>query len=301
MYYLDIVLLINGLMDALILLFASKLLHRRIYPAFLISGALLGEIPILLALFPYNPLVHLSKVIIPLAVAGIGMRARSWGDLWECFLYFTVLTAMTGGAAYAGIVWFGLADTAAGFSLTLDNIWLLLALILVLCLCYRLWGKNNGKQSFFSQVLYRIELDFGGGSVLKTTALLDTGNELRDPLTDKPMILIQENVSLTALPRPIAEFLQCPWRDLADPCSLLWNSSNNIAERVTFIRVKGVNGQSWLPGVRSVRLKITEDGSVREKTVTAVIVPQLLSSDNKFEALLHPDHVCREKYREEIA
>lgn len=305
MYYLDLLLLVNGLMDALILFFTAKLLHRKVYPLFLITGVVIGEIPLLLTLLPYsslfNPLYNGCRVIIPLAVAGIGLRTRSWGDLLRCFLYFMVLTAMTGGAVYAVIMWLGLSDSVTGFSLTLDNIWLLPVIILLLYLCYRLWGKNTYYQAFFGQVLFKIKLDFGGGNVLTTTALLDTGNELRDPLTNKPMILIQENIAMKALPPPIVEFLQSPWRDLADPRQLVWSSGYNIAERITFIRVKGVNGVSWLPGVRSVRLRIIKENSPREKMVTAAIIPQSLSVDNKFEALLHPDHVYRETYREETA
>lgn len=305
MYYLDIVLMVNGVMDALILLFSSKLLHRKIYPACLVLGVMIGEIPVLLSVLPYNslfePLSICSKVVIPLAVAGIGMRARSWGDLIKCFLYFTVLTAMTGGVAYAGIEWFGLAGPAAGFSLTMDNLWLIFVLILLLYLCYRIWGKNNYNLAISRQVLYPVELDFGSGNVLRTTALLDTGNELRDPLTDKPMIVIQEDIALKYLPVKIIELLEGPWSDLADPRQLLWNSSDFAAPSVTFIRINSVNGQSWLPGIRSVRLKISQGNVSWENTVTAAIIPRLLSKENKFEALLHPDHVYKEKCREETA
>lgn len=299
MVYLDITLLINGAMDAFLLFFTARVFRKKITPVFFSAAVMLGTIPVLLKVFGFSLLYIISKVLIPLAMVGVGLKIKSIGELSRCLLGFSLLAALTGGSIYVFTEWFGLAKIGENWELR--NLWLLPVISLSLLVSFNLWEKLSKKNLYLDNVLYKIELDFGEKRQITLTALFDTGNDLRDPLTDKPVIVVEEKDVLQILPEKLKGFLELNWRQSVNPWSYLWKGDDYFVDKVVFIGAKGINGQCWLPGIRSTLRIFFPDNSVRELPVTAALVPQVLSKENRFQALLHPEHIREKSYKEEIA
>lgn len=301
MYYLDIMLIVNGLMDAFLLFFTSCILRKRIYAFRIFAAAVIGEIPVIFLFFEYPIIFGVSKIVVPFFLIGVGLKVKNIGDLIKGLLCFSLLAGMVGGTVYALAGWLGLTGKNGEVIITLKSVWFLPLIALFLAGCYRLWEKLQKSNMIFDNILYEVELDFEGGKILKVKALLDTGNELRDPFTDKPVMLLEEKAAYNYLPEKILEFLELPWRQSANPWPLLWRYDEYYIQKLVFISVKGINGEGWLPAIRLPRVVIRQGNSKWEKKVTVALIREVLSPDSKFQALLHPEHILKPSYKEEIA
>ncbi|HHV64752.1 MAG TPA: sigma-E processing peptidase SpoIIGA [Peptococcaceae bacterium] len=300
MIYLDIILIVNGAMDAFLLLFTAYLLRKKISGLNLFLAVLLGEIPVFLILFDLSAPLIAAKVIIPVAMVGLGLKTKSFGELARGVLYFSLLAAVSGGIYFALSAWFGLTGGENSF-LNLRDLWFLPMTALVLMAGYKFWEKSLKTNLYLDNVLYDAELCFEPERKLKVKALLDTGNELRDPLTGTPVMLLEERAAQKVLPEKIKQFLQLPWQESPNPWSYLWQDEESSLHKLVFIAAKGINGQTWLLGIRLGQVKFSQGDQEWEHPATVALVPQTLSTERKFQALLHPEHIQKLKGKEEIA
>lgn len=300
MYYLDVILIVNGAMDAVLLIFTAHLLRKKSSWFRIFLAVLLGEVPVFFVLFDLALWEALSKVLIPLAMVAIGLQVKSIRELVKGLIIFSLLASVSGGIYYALSGWLGLTGGEGTF-LALQDLWFLPLTVFVLVGGYGFWEKIQKTNLFLDHVLYDAELCFENNLSLKIKALLDTGNELRDPLTGTPVMLLEETIAQKVMPEKIQQFLQLPWRESANPWSYIWNDEEYSYQRMVFISAKGINGQTWLPGIRLGKVKISQGKREWEQPVTVALVPQTLSSDNRFQALLHPEHIHKPANKEGIA
>lgn len=296
MYYLDITLTINATMDAFLLMFTAHLLRRKVYLLNLLIGVVIGSLPVFLIVYQYPTLTLISKLLVPILMVGIALRVRDFRNLAKGVLYFSLLAAICGGLFYALLGWMGITG------ISYLTFWILPLAALVLTGGYRIWEKSSKNNQFLDSVIFEAEISFGEDKKLSVKALLDTGNDLRDPLTGTPVMLLEECSAREVLPEKVLEFLQLPWKESSNPWSILWKSDEYYLQRLVFIAAKGVNGQSWLLGIRLGKVKISQGGNIwGEQSVTVALVEQVLNSEHRFQALLHPDQIVKPVNKEEIA
>lgn len=300
MYYLDLILLVNGAMDGFLLGFTAHLLRKKIHWLNLLLAIIIGELPVIFILFDLAGLVAVSRVLIPLAMVCIGLRIKSIQEVTKGLLIFSLLAAGSAGIYYAISGWIGFTG-GEETSLTLRNFWFLPLCALLFMGGYRLWEKISKANLILDNILYDAEVFFDNEESLQVKALLDTGNELRDPLTGAPVMILEEKAALRLLPEKVQEFLQLPWRESSNPWSFLWKDEELSYQKIVFISAKGINGQTWLPGIRLGKVKIFQGGRVWEHPVTVALVPQILNNEGKYQALLHPEHIQKQAGKEEIA
>jgi len=300
MIYLDIVLIVNGAMDAFLLIYTAHLLRKKVRVFNIILAVILGELPVLLIIFGFSGLATVSKILVPIAMVKIGLSTEGIRGLARGLLYFSLLAAISGGIYYALSGWLGLG-TGQGEYITLSYIWIFPLIALLMTGGHRVWEKRQKDNLKFDNVLYDVEITFENDKKLIVKALLDTGNELRDPLTGAPVMILEERVARSFLPEKIQQFLLLPWKESSNPWSYIWNDEEYCVQKMVFISARGINGQTWLPGIRLGKTKISQGEKEWEQSVTVALVPQVLSSENKFQALLHPGHIQKPANREEIA
>lgn len=293
--YIDLNILINGGMDALILTLTSRLIHRPVRASRILLGILLGEIPVILACYSTPSWTTLSKWVIPFLMVGAAFSARSVYTFLKAMVGFWLLSAGLGGFVYAAWGWVHF-DNGLGsglFSLVLSNLWILPSSGLMWWFLQRQWQRWQARNSALEQLIYDLEIDFGGeeDGVVRLKAMMDTGNHLRDPLTGFPVILLEEEVAVGAMPEDIRSFLTIPWKDYSDPWSLLWKGDPSLLKRLVFIPFQAIDRKSWLLGVRPERVMCYGKGGAQQIQATVALVKQVLSSEGEFQALLHPDHV----------
>ena len=293
--YLDLDILINGGMDTLLLILLGRLMRLPIRPYRILMGALLGEIPVLLACYSGPPWTTLSKWVIPFLMVGVAFPTRKLKAFLKAIIGFWLLSAGLGGFVYALWGWVNFEEGLGGqrLILVLDNLWILPLAAVVWWLLQLLWQRWQERNSILEQFIYDLEIKFGGDDreVVRIKALMDTGNHLRDPLTGYPVILLEEEVATSAMPDNVRGFLNIPWKDLADPWSLVWKTNPSLVEKIVFIPFQTIDRQSWLLGIRPERVMCYDKKESRQIQATVALVKQVLSSEGEYQALLHPEHV----------
>lgn len=293
--FLDLNALINGGMDAFIIIITGKLLHYPLRKKRVFFGALAGEIPVILAVYGSPPWLMLSKVLIPFLMVGIAFAPQSIRSFGRILISFWLVSAGLGGFIYA--LW-GLMEfdgwSGQTFFLRLTNLWFLPLGGVIWWLSQLLWLRWHNHRSHLDQVLYELEIDFGeAGQVLQVKGLLDTGNDLRDPLTGVPVLLLEEQVASTAIPQEIQDFLKLPWREVGDPWPLIWQANPLWLKHLVFVPCKGIGGESWLLGIRPEKVNLVEGANRIPIKATVALVQQVLSNEGEYQALLHQDHVLK--------
>lgn len=315
--YLDLTFLVHTLMNVLLLLLVSRLCRRKVFPLWLAVGSLIGSLPIVLWAWGVSwqgPGLIVVGLLLP-ATVFVGLRIRRLTDFIRCLFIFVVLAALSGGGVYM--------TTGSGTRLTPENLWIVPVLMGALYSTVYLWQRWHKTDEFLQQVLYKIELEFGWGRV-ELPALLDTGNDLKDPISGAPVIIVEEQAVRHVLPPLVQRFLDSSWQKESNPWTLLWQSPE-LAHIMSFVSTESVGGKRLLPAVRpqNIAIKTLDRHSVTKKKehknqpfdnlndylrvsnnqintsdtynngpkVTVLLVKQVLSAENRFQALLHPQCV----------
>ena len=190
--YLDSVFLLNGLMDYLLLLAAARLaglgLKRRRY----LLAAMFGGAYAAAVFLPQTG--FLSQMPVKLA-AGILMVLIAFGGeeklLRLTLLVFLLSCALAGGVLVFGMLAGGGIPVVSGIFYTDVSLGVLLAAAtaayLVLLVAFRFSAAHGIRGEFL-----RVKVCVGTGKT-EFSALLDSGNSLRDVQTGLPMLIVSWN------------------------------------------------------------------------------------------------------------
>lgn len=291
--YLDLDLLVNGSMDAFLLVLTGRLLNISLRSKRVLGGTLAGEIPVILSAFwPGSILFELSKLIIPFLMVWLAYPHRGIRTYLKELVLFWILSAGLGGLVYALWSWLNFDGVMnRTLRIGLQNLWLLLLIAAFWWAGQRAWQRWMKVSANVSSSLYNITIDFGPGSPVQVKAMLDTGNQLRDPLTGVPVILVEEEVAAAGIPENLLPALNASWREQEDPWPWLWTMDPEWMKHFVFISYQAVGHKSWLLGIRPHRVFCHSFSEPKEIKATLALVKHVLSSDGTYQALLHPEHV----------
>lgn len=292
--YLDLNLLLNGAMDGFLLVLTGQLLNYPVHGKRIAGGVLIGAVPVVLAVFPSSLWTELSKFVTPAAMVGVSFPWTGWKNFAKAFVGFFLLSAGLGGLVYALWGWAQWDGSYAGRNLqiVLGNLWLLPVAAVLWWGGQQAWYRWQKRRLVTDEILCDLEIDFGAeGKCLQVKALLDTGNQLRDPITQKPVILLEEEAAKAALPPQIQALLETAWRDVPDPWAWLAEKEPELLRQVVPIPMQTVERQSWILGIRpkAVRRLGKTDEEKDVFSATVGLVPQTLSREGEYRALLHAD------------
>lgn len=204
-----------------------------------------------------------------------GLSRRRFGT---ALIYRCLLTFMAGGAAVA-------VYNAAGGSQLAAFIAALAAVLVVAELGWGVVHKSVRDGLFYVP----IEIAFGG-ETLTVNALLDTGNQLKDPLTGSPVIIVEHEALRPILPPDVEAVLaKAAAGDLGGLADLAtssrWSSRFRVIPFSSIGQEKGM-----LIGVRPDEVRIV-DGNSKMSTSKVVIGihERKLSPEGTYVALLHPE------------
>lgn len=291
--YLDIILLVNFIMDFFLLWATGKMANLPIKISRLCSGAILGAFYSLVIFLPELPvgISFLAKNICALIMVMVTYRPQNVRKFVRALLYLYVLSFTMGGAVFAAVY---LTDTASGLMQVWNGLgviggirygWLAIGLIIALFLGYSGWHYLR-KGWLQQQLINKLTICFREHKVI-VTALLDTGNQLTDPLTKKPVIVIESAVLEKILPE---ELRQKVGRENLETSELFASLDQSWAARVRLIPFNSVGkSHGLMVGLRPDVVVIKNE---RQEIITSDVVLGLvnksLSREGQYRALLHP-------------
>jgi stage II sporulation protein GA (sporulation sigma-E factor processing peptidase) len=265
--YADVVWLVNAVMDAVVLFTTCWVLKMPFrfwrVAAAAVTGAcyaLLLFVPSLAALTSWP-----GKALASFVIVAIGVPCRNWVQwIRACIAYYLVSFVFAGAAialhfAVPGYSLGGgtvVRGNGIEFVTSLESLALLAAIPCGAGLLKFVLNRMQ-RQRAVHQTLYRVHATIGDQSV-SFTGLADTGNQLRDPLTRKPVCLVDAAVLKVLLPTPICEAIEAGGDLFA---ALGQCADTSVAEKLSLVPYRGAGGRQQIAiAVRPDQLEIERDG-----------------------------------------
>jgi stage II sporulation protein GA (sporulation sigma-E factor processing peptidase) len=285
--YGDVLFLINLVLDFALLWFIRRYGGWRrptwrlwLAAAFGAGYALLVVFPGPWAAWPVRLLVALPLLLIAFAPLSLPELARGVTLLYGgAFVY--------GGAALA--LTYLRQSLQTGWSLSRPVTWGLVAggFLLGGFLFWCFWQRRSAAATTGPVCQVAIELS-GRQAVL--TGLVDTGNQLRDPIGDAPVLVVDYEAVAELLPAELAAVYSEGRDDDLDRIGGCLAGSS-FATRVRLVPFTSIGRRNGiLIGFRPDAVRVSLDGATLHHALTVVcLYGGRLSGERAYQALLHPD------------
>ena len=176
--YIDLLLIINFIFDFILLLTINIVLKRYSKISRLVLASLFGEITLLSLVIPIKTyfLIFLKLMMgIIMVIISFGYKNIKYTLYNSFYLYMT--SVILGGFVY----YLSIEFKSMNYLFLLPSPIILYAFI-----------KSMKVLKEIKNYYYKITITFNDNYNLNLTAFLDTGNKLIDPITNKPIILINK-------------------------------------------------------------------------------------------------------------
>ena len=235
--YVDLVFLMNFYLDFLLLMTTSIILKRNASLKRLLIGAIFGSISILFLFWNITSVfLFLFKIVIAFLMIGITFGYKDRKYFFNNFGYFYMISVILGGFLYYLNLEFSYTHIGMIFihkGIQVNVVFLLIISPLILYVYYRQAKKLKSNYQF----MYSVKIVLKNEESFLLHGFLDTGNRLVDPITNKPIILIEKGVFKEDVP-----FYYVPFHSL---------NNNNLLKciRPLYIEIKGKKYKNYLVGI----------------------------------------------------
>ena len=291
--YLDVILLVNFIMDFFILWVTGKLGNFPAKISRLVLGAFIGALYSIAVLLPQWSFFSsfLGKSLCAVIMLSVAYPPQGIAKFIRSLLYLYVISFAMGGAVLAAVY---LLDTSPGFMQVWNGVgiiwgihysWLIIALAVAGFLGYG--GFHYLRKGWFQEELLNSLTIYFHNDKVMIPALLDTGNQLTDPFTKKPVIVVERAALEKLFPE---DFLQKTKEGNAEISEILGSLDETWAARIRLIPFNSVGKSDGLmvgfrPDIVVIKNKKRE---IITSEVYLGLVNRTLSREGRYKALLHP-------------
>ena len=204
--YIDVVFFENLIMNTIILIATGIILKQKIKWLRIILAGTLGAI--------YSIMTYISelqiysnlalKIILSIIIIYIAYNPQTVKQLWKSILIFYLTSFVFGGAAFALIYIVKPQDILMKNGLFLGTYPLktvILAAIvafIILITAFTIVKSKFNKKDMFCEI--EVELN---NKLIETKAMIDTGNLLKEPITNTPVIILEHTLLYDCMPKEI--------------------------------------------------------------------------------------------------
>lgn len=231
--YIDLILFINFFLDFLLLLSVSILLKRNTKTYRILISSFIGSLSILFLFIKLNSItLFLLKLVISIIMILIAFSYKNIKYFLKNMMFLYINSIILGGFMYFINIQFsykndGLIFYTNGFSVNLIMLIIISPLIIYLYIKQIKTIKN--KYNNYYKIKIYIE-----NKIIDCIGFLDTGNSLKEPYANKPVIIANENIfKNNKLPPPI------------------------------IIPVNTIMGEDYLKGVKIKKINIENFGEIK--------------------------------------
>lgn len=296
--YIDVVWLVNFVMDAAILFTANWIAKRPTRLARICLASLIGATYALLLFTPslWMLTTWVGKAIVSLLIVAIAIPCKNWLELVRACLLFYFVTFVFAGATIALHYAVPGVSVASGtvvshkglaFMTSIKSLALLIAIPLSIGLiqvCVRRVRRLQLQSASYYQVFVRLS-----GRSVTFTGMVDTGNQLRDPLTRRPVCMVDAAVMAQILPNSIAHAI-CHGKDVVSALEQI--SDVTWMKRMSLVPYRGAGGvQHMTVAFRPDEVELERDGKRVLVTGPCLLAvhTEPLSVEGRFQAILHTE------------
>lgn len=270
--YLDVVLIENLIMNYIIFYATGIILKVKIIKLRLLIASLLGAIYSIIAyaeiLEIYSSMI--LKIILSIIIVYIAYNPQKVKQLWKDILIFYLTSFVFGGAAFALIYIVKPQEIIMKNGLFIGSYPIKIVILgailgfLIIITSFKIVKSKMSKKDMFCDVITKIN-----NKEIKTKVMIDTGNLLKEPITNTPVVVLEHTLLYDCIPKEILNNLE----------NILGGDFNNIPEeikneyisRLKVIPFSSLGKQNgMLLGIKPEYIVIKNEGN--EKKIDNVII-----------------------------
>ncbi len=287
--YIDIVLIENLIMNYIILLATGIIAKEKIKHIKLILASLLGAIYTLIA---YVNILEIYtnfalKILLSILIVYIAYNPQNVNKMWKMLLLFYLTSFAFGGAAFALIYIVKPQDILMKNGLFLGTYpikTIILGAAIAFGIIITAFSIVKSKITK-KDIIYDIEIKMNN-KIIKTKALVDTGNMLKEPISNMPVVVIEKVLLYNCVPKEILNNLEAimggDFEKVPDKIQKEYISKLKL---IPFTSLGKSNGM--LIGIKPEYLKIIKkDETIEEKNIILGIYQQSLTKKGEYQALM---------------
>lgn len=204
--YVDVVLIENLIMNYIILFATDIILKNKSKFWRLLLASLIGAIYTVIS-YISNLKIYSSmilKMILSIIIVYVAFNPQNMKRMWKSLLIFYLTSLVFGGAAFALIYIVKPQETFLKNGLFLGTYSLETILVsaivafLIIITAFKVVKNKISKKDMFCNI--KIKLN---GKDIETKAMLDTGNLLKEPITNIPVIVVEHTLLYGCIPKQI--------------------------------------------------------------------------------------------------
>ncbi|MGE5632992.1 MAG: sigma-E processing peptidase SpoIIGA [Caulobacteraceae bacterium] len=291
--YADVILLENIIMNYLILWSTAKLTRYNYSKVKLIIASLAGAVYAVLSYFPQYSFLYtlFIKVLFSLLIVIVAYTPPYFKLLLKLTGVFYIVSFIFGGAAF-GLFYFinGLNLTSNGISFIKDfplKVLAVAAFIAYFTVKYS-WDyiQHRIKRE---RILVQLDIFFDKKGIC-LDALVDTGNSLRDPITNVPVVIAEYDAVKKLLPDEIRKIFDSSSENDLNAIAEIMSLSKWVT-RFRVIPFKSLGKENGMLIGFKPDLGVLKDSERKTRLDNLVIgiYRKSLSRDGEYNALVHPD------------
>lgn len=287
--YIDIVLIENLLMNYIILFATGIILkieakHIRLILASLV-GAIYTIIAYVSALKIYSNIF--LKFILSLMIIYIALNPKSIKKLFKYTLIFYLTSFVFGGAAFALIYIVKPQEILKNNGLVLNSnslkvifISAIIAFVIII-IGFKIVKNKISSKDMFCDIKIKINQ-----KEIETKAMIDTGNFLKEPITNTPVIVVEHTLLYECMPKEILNHIESILG--GDFSEIPENIKEEYMSRLKVIPFSSLGKQNgMLLGIKAeeVMIKKEEENKIKENIIIG-IYDKSLTKRGEYRALL---------------
>lgn len=288
--YGDLVWLLNLLMDFLIIQLTGLILKRNVSILRSFGGAFLGSIVVLLTFTPYAYVVNspFMKILLSFFIVIFAFGRQRIITFLQILSIFYFSTFLLGGALLGLHYLFNTNSTNLSktsfygdpiswyFVIGMIPIVLFFAKKTINQIAFTKWKLN---EMYEMEILWR-------NSTIRVKGLMDSGNSLHEPLSRKPVIILDCSINNYGFPQELIKLVRDSENTLHNKDSL------DILSffQASFVPYKSIGqANQFLVAIKPTLVRLKINGKwYSTKSVLLGLSHINLSSDRLYECILHP-------------
>lgn len=209
--YIDVVLIENLLMNYIILYATGIVMKIKMKVVRLLLASLIGAVYSIVAYIStfeiYSNII--LKFILSIIIIYVAYNPQTAKKMWKELMAFYLVSFVFGGAAFALIYIVKPQEILMKNGLFLGTYPLktvLLGAVVAFILIITVFAiaKNKiAKKDMFCDIKFKLN-----GKEIKTKAMIDTGNLLKEPITNTPVVVVEHTLLYDCMPKEILNHLE---------------------------------------------------------------------------------------------
>lgn len=290
--YVDVILFTNFVIDYLLLNITYKFSKFKTSRVRLLIGAAIGAVYTISVFYPalrifLSPVIKFAVSVLMIITAFAPERFK---DFFKLLALFYVITFAFSGVSFS-LFYFtgkGIVNNGVYYIKDFPVSILITAFAIGYLLLIYIWDYIQSRV-LNDELTYNITIVIDERQVA-IDAILDTGNSLRDPISNFPVLVVEYDALHDILPEEMAEL----YRDSTDidvDCLYKLVDNTDWKLKIRLIPYKSLGSQNgMLIGIKPDSVRICTSKYVRETDRVIVgICSNKISKDGQYKALLYPE------------